>query len=234
MTHAVMDVRQVPGRAFEDILDGYFPLAESIRQMMERQGFTAVWLTLLHAPVMNIKGLGPLDPVPLSLRKIYAGMIHNMSLEARRTQEGLSLDGAGDWFWLNPDDEAATFPETTRLGEPAFVRGIGLTEDAEAPVDTGVAVLRLPPSVSLSDAVCAATAQLGWASSRAWGLGRRSAGIERLGSVDAGRAVFGDSFEACSHESQRPSPPAFESTYALVDTSPTRADEEQLALALRL
>lgn len=234
MVQADIDVRRVAGRAFEDILDGYFPLAESVRQMMERQGFSKAWVTLQHAPVMNIQGLAPTDPVPLSLPKIYAGMIHFMALTATSERDGISLEGAGDWFWLNPDDDGATFPGTIRLGEPAFVRGIGFTGDAQADDDAGVAVLRVPSSNSIRDAVCAATARLGWASARAWGLGRTGAGIERLSDFDAARAVFGESFQAHmpAGSGARSEPKA--SAYALIDTSPDRADAEQLALALRL
>lgn len=64
---------------FQDILDGYFTLKESVRQMMVRHDLTWVWMALWHAPVMDIGGLGPREPVPLHLRDGYAGLIDAMA-----------------------------------------------------------------------------------------------------------------------------------------------------------
>lgn len=109
-----------------------------MRQLLARQGFQTMWITLLHAPIMNIKDLPPEAPVPLHLRKIYSGMIDHMLLLAQSTPQGMELSGAGDWFFTEEDETSDVFPDLIRLGEPAFVRGIGLTElpaGEEAPME---------------------------------------------------------------------------------------------------
>lgn len=114
-------------QAFEDILDGYFPLAESARQMLVRQGLQVMWITLLQAPVMTLPGLGPTEPVPLHVPKIHAGLIDQITLCAALLRDGtVVLAGAGQWFWTDGRAAAQPFPTLTRLGEPAFVRGVGL------------------------------------------------------------------------------------------------------------
>lgn len=118
------------GRAFCDILDGYFTLRESLRQMLARNGFSGAWLTLLHAPVMHIEGLAEDAPIPLHLRGDYAGMIDRMDLVALSGAErGVSLFATGDWYWADRPREAA-LPADIRLGEPAYVQGIGWGESA--------------------------------------------------------------------------------------------------------
>jgi len=115
---------------FHDILDGYFTLKESVRQMMARHDFSWAWLVLCHAPVMEIEGLAPDAPVPLHLREGYAGVIDSMLLTVTRiggsdTAE-YALIGTGDWRWL--DDRADTaLPPDIRLGEPAYLTGFGLS-----------------------------------------------------------------------------------------------------------
>ncbi|NDW33101.1 hypothetical protein [Salipiger sp. PrR007] len=113
---------------FQDILDGYFTLKESVRQMMERHDLGWVWLALWHAPVMDIAGLGPKEPVPLHLRDGYAGVIEGLSLTAVRTGADAEpvLIGTGDWRWLDTRADQA-LPQDIRLAEPAFFRGIGLS-----------------------------------------------------------------------------------------------------------
>lgn len=126
------EVWPVPGRAFEDILDGYFPLGESVRQMMARNRFTSIWINLLHAPVMDLPGLPPTAPVPLHLPRAYSGMIDAMTLTAVLYDGGARMAGVGNWFWIDGREETGTFPALTRLGEPAFIRGIGLGGNIEA------------------------------------------------------------------------------------------------------
>lgn len=235
-----MDVRRVSGRAFEDILDGYFPLEDSVRQMMERQGFASVWITLLHAPIMNIKGLAPTDPVPFSLRKTYAGMIEHMSLAGSRTDDGVRLGGVGEWFWLEPDDETATFAPSVRLGEPAFVRGTGIdtVQEIDPSDESGtVAVARLRDA-SLTDALSNSVARLGWRSCRAWGGCSPNQGISQVPGLNQPGALFGAEIRAAGGASDTPalplSAPMDGWDYLLVDTSPDQVDGDALELARRL
>jgi hypothetical protein len=230
-----MEVRRVSGRAFEDILDGYFPLEESVRQMMERQGFASALITLLHAPVMNIKGLAPHDPVPLSLRKTYAGMIDHVSLTVFRTPSGLRLSGVGKWFWLDPSEETAVFPPSIRLGEPAFVRGIGIdaTNGTGGSDESGtVAVARLRDAAMPAQALPDAIKILKWKSCRAWGGWPVDHGIL---STSSPHQLFGkyvdqaaDATEAATQERAGSDDVR---NYYIIDTSPDQNDVEALRLA---
>lgn len=125
------DITPVSGALpFHDILDGYFTLKESVRQMMTRNHLLWANFTLLHAPIMDISGLASDAPVPLHLRGHHAGMIDVMVLTVMRvaphdTGEFI-LIGAGDWQWLNgPTD--ADLPKDIRLGEPAHLTGFGVS-----------------------------------------------------------------------------------------------------------
>ncbi|MBP0438705.1 hypothetical protein [Tianweitania sediminis] len=235
MTSSV-DVCRVRGRAFEDILDGYFPLEESIRQLMARQGFASAWITLLHAPVMNIKGLAPTDPVPFSLRKTYAGMIERMDVFARATGEGLQLDGVGRWFWLDPRDEAPRFAPTIRLGEPAFVRGIGVDRDhpetaSGQPANT-TACVRVPRGTAVASALSSAVHELGWTSGRAWGGYPLTSGIQPAHDAQEPHVLTGEEFTAGRLEGIVQAGEASDMhSYVLVDTSPDQAEKEALELA---
>ncbi|WP_157018078.1 hypothetical protein [Mesorhizobium xinjiangense] len=227
----------VTGHAFEDILDGYFPLGESVRQMMARHGFASMWITLLHAPVMNIRGLPPTAPVPLSLPKTYSGMIDDMALVATQADDGVRLSGVGDWFWVDGREETETFPPSTRLGEPAFVRGIGVGgEAADANARATVALARRDVSRPLEAWLEEATGRLGWQASRAWGLGKPVSGIRR-DTDDTPHALFGRRFEApdrAAKASSHSSPLPANWDYLLVDLSADQPDEEALELARRL
>ena len=226
------------GRAFEDILDGYFPLEESVRQMMERHGFSTVWITLLHAPIMNLRDLAPTDPVPLTLPKIYSGMIDFMALLGSKQGNRIELEGLGDWFWIDPRDRAPTFPATIRLGEPAFVRGIGLKECDDNPntMPCEVAIARPPTSASLAEEIASATAELGWTSSRAFGFGRHIDGIGHIAGADISRTLLGQDFTARTESSNRSAAkaPLDEPGYLLVNTSPDQLTPEALKLARSL
>ncbi|CUH63629.1 hypothetical protein TG4357_00794 [Thalassovita gelatinovora] len=128
-----MPIEETPdglAEPFQDILDGYFTLKESVRQMMARHDFSWAWLTLHQAPVMDISGLAPDEPVPLHLRDGYAGLIDTMMLTVLRpgTQgsDEFVLIGIGEWQWL--DNRAHTdLPKDIRLGEPAYFSGFGLS-----------------------------------------------------------------------------------------------------------
>lgn len=113
------------GNAFEDTVDGYFPLRESLRQMMLRHEFDVALIHFQHAPAMEIPGLDFEEPVPLSITSGHACMIHKMLLVLHRTNNGVTISGVGQWTWWG--DHRATervFSSEHRLAEPAFVRGI--------------------------------------------------------------------------------------------------------------
>lgn len=233
------EVWPAPGRAFEDILDGYFPLGESVRQMMARNGFSSVWINLLHAPVMNLHGLPPTAPVPLHLPKTYSGMIDFMALTATLSDGETRLTGVGNWFWVDGREENNIFPTVTRLGEPAFIRGIGLTADVEGSVTSPtIAIARPPSDVPLEESLEQATAQLGWQASRAWGLGQAVSDIRHATGFDLPRALHGKRLDA-RHQPGEGLPPVQHSwscdrDYLLVNISPDQEDAEALELALRL
>ncbi|MEW5423243.1 hypothetical protein [Amorphus sp. 3PC139-8] len=232
-------VRAVAGRAFEDILDGYFPLSESVRQMMVRHGFTSMWITVLHAPVMTLKGLAPTDPVPFSLPKTYAGMIEHMALGAASSDNRVHLVGVGNWFWVDGRDEVDTFPPSTRLGEPAFVRGIGIGEaDAEAGTRMSVALARLDPSEPIDRELEAATRRLGWQASRAWRFETGVPAIRRSDDRDVPSSLFGRAVGTDKLSREVASLPASASLsdwdHVLVDVSPDHPDRDALEFAQRL
>ncbi|QPM92456.1 hypothetical protein [Pseudooceanicola algae] len=117
---------------FHDILDGYFTLKESVRQLMARHQLSWAWLVLRHAPVMEIAGLAPDAPVPMHLRDGYAGLIDTMVLTVSRTggpdSDEYLLVGSGDWRWLDTRDDSA-LPADIRLAEPAYLTGFGLSAE---------------------------------------------------------------------------------------------------------
>lgn len=226
----------VSGEAFEDILDGYFPLNESVRQMMERHQFTFMRISLLHAPVMNIRGLAATEPVPLYLRKIYAGMIDNMVIAARQSKGVMRMRGAGEWMWVDGTEDTPHFPSSTRLGEPAFVRGIGIRDRQEAQ-PSNVAVLRLGDHIVETDAVGAALHRLGWSGGRVWRLDMGKAeGIRRSTSADIpqGFAAHADP-SSTTRENIECEPAAAgktaDGTHILINTSIDQIDAKALDLS---
>lgn len=115
----------VSGAVFEDTIDGYFPLSESLGQMLARQGFDEAWVEIAHAPMMHIPGLAADEPVPLRLAQGQAGMIRRLSVRVRQEAGRIKLSGSGVWRWLESGPEDL-LPEDIRLAEPAFLRGIGM------------------------------------------------------------------------------------------------------------
>lgn len=112
---------------FEDILDGYFPLRESLRQMMARRHLDNALVSLLHAPAMRIPGLAYDDPVPLYLNDGQAMLIDAMLLLVQLSTNDCQLSGVARWRMLGETvAETAAFEPTDRLAEPAFVRGVEL------------------------------------------------------------------------------------------------------------
>lgn len=129
MTQGKAETRAIPVEAtrFEDIIDGYFPLQESLRQMLNRNGFASACVTLTHAPIMDIPDLPPDAPVPLRLTQGIAGLAERLDIIV--TLDGLEaqLSGAGKWHWYSKERAPSKLlSPLTRLAEPAIVQGIGL------------------------------------------------------------------------------------------------------------
>lgn len=114
------------GRAFENTIDGYFPLRESLRQMLVRNRIQAAWICLMHAPAMEVPGLAPDDPVPLYITAGHGCLIRHMSLFVTLDGDELpAVTGVADWtWWGNHRARERTFSVMHRLAEPAFLRGI--------------------------------------------------------------------------------------------------------------
>ena len=229
----------VCGHAFEDILDGYFPLSESVRQMMERHEFTSMWISLLHAPVMNIRDLPPTAPVPLYLPKIYAGMIEHMVIAAETAGDAVRMSGVGEWFWVDGTRSVSSFPTSTRLGEPAFVRGIGIRSSAAMVPDTPsshtLALAHVDEAVPVEEGLSEAAWRLGWSTARVWGLGTSSSEIRHLSSLDGVPPLFGKEIHARGKEGDRAlgAKLATEATWnhVLLNISPEQMNLEALELA---
>ena len=119
-------ITPLAGHVFEDTIDGYFPLQESLRQMMVRQGFSSAVVSLRFAPAMEIPELAPHDPVPLYVTDGFGCMINRMTLVVRQIGDDVEIEGVGDWRWFDgPWVDASSFSALHRLAEPAFIKGIG-------------------------------------------------------------------------------------------------------------
>lgn len=110
--------------AFEDIIDGYFPLQTSLGQMMGRLGAAYALLNLSHAPIINVPDLPPDAPVPLNIRSGTAGVIETLLLEVFYGSQGSRVIGWGSWHWLNRQHEDTRLDPMTRLAEPAYLFGV--------------------------------------------------------------------------------------------------------------
>lgn len=108
---------------FDDLIDGYFPLQFSIFDLMQRRGLTTAVLSLSHAPIIDIPGLGTHEPVPLNIKAGRAGMIRQMTLRVAVTASSCTLCGEACWSWLDGTDPGNVFNPLTRLAEPAYLLG---------------------------------------------------------------------------------------------------------------
>ena len=119
-------ITPLAGHVFKDTIDGYFPLQESLKQMMKRRGFSSAIIALRFAPAMEIPDLAPHDPVPLYVTDGFGCMINQMTLVVRYVDDEVEIEGLGDWQWLDgPLVDEPGFSPRHRLAEPAFIRGIG-------------------------------------------------------------------------------------------------------------
>lgn len=111
---------------FEDFIDGYFPLGQSLCYLLDRRGFASAWIVMRVAPIMEIPGLRDHDPVPLHIDSKYEGQIDWLSASVRRSGSTAGYSGAARWAWNEPAlDQSNVLSPFVRLAEPAFIRGIG-------------------------------------------------------------------------------------------------------------
>ncbi len=191
---------RIAARLFDDTIDGYFPLRQSLAQMLERNRFSAALISLLYVPVMEIPGLPPDAPVPLRLPAAHAGVISRLIVIARSGETGLQLAGQGRWHWRQRPHGSVLSP-MVRLGEPVFIRGIGFEKPAPGqntisshsfgPMaldpHSDVAFVRVPAGAGLHRAA----AQTGWTCCRAWGFGPAPEGLCYTTHDPASPARFG-------------------------------------------
>lgn len=125
--------------AFDDTIDGYFPLSVSLADLMQRRGLIAACLLIEHAPIMEIPGLHPSEPVPLTINAGRAGIIDRMFL----CIDAHTLSGQASWHWLSGPGADPLFDPLTRLAEPAFLQGLHFAQG-------------LPPNGTLTEwgAIC--------------------------------------------------------------------------------
>ena len=86
--------------AFEDTIDGYFPLAVSLSHMMDRLGAHDAVVELRFAPIFEVPGLAPTEPVPLRVTNGRIGQVDRMVLHVQQTTGIARLSGHGDWSWI--------------------------------------------------------------------------------------------------------------------------------------
>lgn len=115
----------IKGAFFEDNIDGYFELRDSLRHLLDRHGFAAAYLALAHAPIMALADWPRDAPVPLRLTRGAAGTLRRAALFARATEDGTALSGWARWLWLDGRPCEDNFRAEWRLAEPCFLRGIG-------------------------------------------------------------------------------------------------------------
>ena len=111
--------------SFDDIIDGYFPLKFSLLQLLDRLDTSLAYIEISHAPIMEIYGLGPHDPVPLRINTGRVGIIDKLHVRITRTGD---FSSTGKWQWLDLLTHERTFDSMIRLAEPAYVKGFCTTD----------------------------------------------------------------------------------------------------------
>lgn len=129
MAGTATQIPVIAAMAFEDTIDGYFPLRESLRQMLMRNRFESALVFIVQAPAMEIPGLPPEDPVPLYITEGHGSMIQQMAVLARLQDNQATVSGVAEWHWWgNHRMDDQDFSDMHRLAEPAFIRAIGFTD----------------------------------------------------------------------------------------------------------
>jgi hypothetical protein len=185
----------VEGRVFEDTIDGYFPLTESLRQMLVRQGFAAACIVMSHAPMMHLPGLAADAPVPLRLDQARAGVIRHLFAFLRLVPGGVVLGGEGRWRWLEagPRDR---LPYDIRLAEPAFLRGIGIAPGETESGWLGPVAVSRPSGIGIcpAHALADASSVPDWQNASVWGPSLANGGIR---ATSGGRSRCGQALAEC-------------------------------------
>ena len=120
-------------QCFEDIIDGYFPLKESLKQMLSRFQSPAAWVNFRFSPLINKENLKPSDPVPIQVDGFRTGLIHEASILVVSKNSEVILTGIADWSWHDSGRQAeAELSPFHRLAEPALVRGCLLKGETDS------------------------------------------------------------------------------------------------------
>ncbi len=152
-----------PYDAFEDIIDGYFPLKTSIGQLLTRLGVDEAIIELSYAPIVHIPNLPHDAPVPLNVQNGRVGLIERMWLYAVMDLGDVTLSGTCKWHWLSGEHDSGQFDPKTRLAEPAFVTGFAkLDEMSPALARSGRTAHRVTLDPSSLEGPHAALNSLGW------------------------------------------------------------------------
>ena len=119
-------------RFFEDVIDGYFPIGESLKQMLQRFHVSSAWVNFIYAPIIRGDHLAPSDPVPVNVAGCVSGMINDVSIFISIENRNVALTGVGDWYWHNATtNESEPLASSHRLVEPVFVRGYLFSDKRE-------------------------------------------------------------------------------------------------------
>ena len=117
---------------FEDVIDGYFPIGESLKQMLQRFHASSAWVNFIYAPIIRGDHLAPSDPVPVNVAGCVSGMINDASIFISMENRDVALTGVGDWHWHNATtNESEPLASSHRLVEPVFVRGYLFSDKCE-------------------------------------------------------------------------------------------------------
>lgn len=190
------------GQTFEDILDGYFPFGESLRQCLGRQHARVALVVLTHAPVLHLPDRPGTAPVPLRMGTQHSGLIQRLLCFVHMDATGgVEINGAGEWYWHDGTMDRP-LNTSTRLAEPAFLRGIALSNDTSEPAPQ-TWLLQVPGEIK-----------------RLWGFNRALSGICRLQS-DQSPDIYCD-------ETRRP-PDAPQPLVVTIDTPNVTTHSQQMA-----
>lgn len=167
----------VNGRVFEDTIDGYFALQESLLQLLVRQQFTSAWISIVEAPFIVLPDIPPTSPVPMKLHPhTPSGIIQYMAVVAAVRNDKIQLSGVARWSGLTQDSAfQQKLPQSLRLAEPAFVRGIGLMAGEFETRNYGhISTAKSPGDIALlelrNQSPKQALHRLGWETGLFWGL----------------------------------------------------------------
>ncbi len=172
----------VSGRIYDDTIDGYFPLPESIRQMLLRLKFCSAWISIVEAPFIDLPNLPATSLVPVRLHPdTPCGTIQYMALVATLDNDKVRLSGVARWSWLTSrSTRADIFPLSARLAEPAYVRGIGLYRGKYKTSSYG--------DIAITDSTTGNSSKI--AGGIAWGKTSKWPGIQALDALGWNSGLF--------------------------------------------